>query len=62
MSKHIIDGPRKRDDSERLQHFAKIDKDASGKRSQQSESLDREPRTRNTSETLRRYVDIDRQG
>ena len=60
MSKHIVDGPRKRDDSERLEHYTKIDKEKSGKPAAQSEVLNREPRKRNPGEKLRRYTDIDR--
>lgn len=60
MSKHITDGPRKRDDSERLEHYSKIDKEESGKPGAQSEALNREPKTRNPGEKLRRYTEIDR--
>ena len=60
MAKHIIDGPRTRDDSERLEHFTKIDREKSGKPGEQSEALNREPRTRDPGEKLRRYTDMDR--
>ncbi len=60
MTKHIIDGPRKRDDGERLAHYTKIEKETSGKPGKQSEALKREPRTRNPGEKLRRYTEIDR--
>lgn len=60
MSKHITDGPRKRDDSERLEHYTKIEKEKSGKPGAQSEALSREARTRNPGEKLRRYAEIDR--
>lgn len=60
MSKHVIDGPRKRDNSERLEHYTKIEKEESGKPGKQSEALNREARTRNPGEKLRRYAQIDR--
>lgn len=59
MSKHIIDGPRTRD-SDRVEHYAKIEREKSGKPSKQSEALQREARTRHPGEKLRRYVKIDR--
>lgn len=60
MSKHPIDRPRKRDDSERLEHFTKIDKEKSGKPAKQTEAVNREPRTRNSGEKLKRFTDIER--
>ena len=60
MSKHITDGPRKRQDSERLEHYTKIDKESSGKPGAQSEALNRESRTRHPGEKLRRYAEMDR--
>lgn len=62
MTKHIIDGPRKRDDSERLERFTKIERESSGKPGAQSETLNREPRSRNPGEKLRRYTEMDRRG
>lgn len=62
MTKHITDGPRKRDDSERLEHFTKIEREKSGKPGAQSETLNREPRSRNPGEKLRRYTEMDRRG
>ena len=62
MAKHIIDGPRKRDDSERLERYTKIERETSGKPGAQTETVSREPRTRNPGEKLRRFVDIDRRG
>lgn len=60
MTKHIIDGPRKRDNSERLEHYTKIEKESSGKPGAQSEALNREPRTRSPGEKLKRFTDIER--
>lgn len=60
MTKHIIDGPRKREDSERLEHYTKIERESSGKPGAQSEALNREPRARNPGEKLRRYTEIAR--
>lgn len=59
MSKHIIDGPRTRD-GDRVEHYAKIEREKSGKPSNQSEALRRGARTRRPGEKLRRYVKIDR--
>lgn len=62
MPKHIIDGPRKREDSERLERYTKIDREKSGKPGEQTETVSREPRTRNPGEKLRRFTEIDRRG
>ena len=61
MSKHIIDGPRSHDASERLEQYSRIDRKTSGKPSRQSEQLNRESRTRNLDEKLRRFTKLDRQ-
>lgn len=60
MSKHIVDGKRKRDDSERLEHYTNIDREKSGKPAPQSEALQREKHTRNPGEKLKRFTDIER--
>lgn len=60
MGKHIVDGPRTRDDSERLERYAKIDRSQSGKPSQHSEALRREARSRIPGEKLKRFAEIDR--
>ncbi|NNE81228.1 MAG: hypothetical protein HKN18_13255 [Silicimonas sp.] len=61
MSKHIIDGPRTRVESERLEHYTRIDRQTSGKPSLQSAKLTRETRSRDPGEKLRRYTKLDRQ-
>lgn len=60
MSKHIVDGPRKRDDSERLERYSGIERGKSGKPGPQSEALQREKHTRNPGEKLKRFTDIER--
>ena len=60
MGKHVIDGPRKHDDSDRLEQYTKLDKAQSEEPGPQSSALHREPRRRNPGEKLRRYTEMDR--
>lgn len=60
VSKHIIDGPRSRVTSERLEQFARIDLKTSGKPRPQSDQLNRKDRTRDSGQKLRRFAAMDR--
>ena len=61
MSKHIIDGPRSRVTSDRLEQYTRIDAKTSGRPSRQTEQLSRENRVRSPGLKLRRFTDLDRQ-
>jgi hypothetical protein len=60
MSKHIIDGPRKRDSSEKLERYTKLDGQSGEKVAPQTEALRREARARKDGERLSRYTKIER--
>ena len=60
MGKHIIDGARKHETSERLEQYTKLDQAQSDAPGPQSSALHREPRKRNPGEKLRRYAEMDR--
>ena len=60
MGKHVIDGPRKHDDADRLEQYTKLDKAQSEEPGPQSEALQREKRRRNPGEKLRRFTEMER--
>lgn len=60
MSKHIADHPRR--DAERLPHYARIERDETGKPADQTEKLLRKPREEKREESLKRFTEIERRG
>lgn len=62
MGKHIIDGPRKGDDGERMKQYTRLDKEKSDQPGPQTEAKLRAPRAGDPGEKLKRFTDIERRG
>ena len=60
MARHIIDGPRSRDDQEKLGQFVRIDHDTADRPGPQSQALQREARKRDAGAKLKRFTEIER--
>ncbi|HSG54566.1 MAG TPA: hypothetical protein VLA45_03850 [Paracoccaceae bacterium] len=60
--KHIADHPKTRDGATRLARFAEIERRTGGAPTEETATLVRAPRRRESSEKLKRFVRIDRQG
>lgn len=60
MARHIIDAPRSRDTQEKLGQYVRIDHDTAEAPGQQSKTLLRESRTRDTGAKLKRFAEIER--
>ena len=60
MTKHIVDGPRIRGGGHRLKKFSHLDSETAQDGAPQSKALQREPRTRDANEKVKRFTEIQR--
>ena len=58
--KHIVDHPRTRDASEKLERYRKLDLETRETPSAEVEAMVRQPRSRRDGEKLKRFAGLDR--